>query len=53
MNIPAAWTEALTRLHKVGFTEAFIGGGALRDLDHRVSPKDRAHDHHAGRYAVL
>jgi hypothetical protein len=39
-RIPEEWKNALSRLKSVGFPEAIIGGGALRDLDHGVEIKD-------------
>lgn len=40
MNIPQRWQDALRAIKDAGFPEAFIGGGALRDLDHGVEVKD-------------
>lgn len=40
MNIPQRWLDVLSALQSAGFTEAFIGGGALRDLDHGKPVKD-------------
>lgn len=40
MNIPQRWLDVLSALQSAGFTEAFIGGGALRDLDHDRPIKD-------------
>lgn len=40
MNIPASWKDVLDRLHAGGHPEAFIGGGALRDLDNGKPIKD-------------
>lgn len=40
MEIPQSWREALKRVHALGFPEAIIGGGALRDLEHGAEVKD-------------
>lgn len=40
MNIPQPWLDVLRRLHDGGHPEAFIGGGALRDLDNGKPVKD-------------
>lgn len=40
MNIPQRWLDVLRALQAAGFTEAFIGGGALRDLDNDKPVKD-------------
>lgn len=40
MEIPASWLDVLDRLHRNGHPEAFIGGGALRDLDNGKPIKD-------------
>jgi hypothetical protein len=40
MNIPQRWLDVLRALQAAGFTEAFIGGGALRDLDNGQPVKD-------------
>lgn len=40
MNIPQRWLDVLSALKAAGFTEAFIGGGALRDLDNGRPVKD-------------
>lgn len=40
MNIPQNWTAILQALHYAGHPEAFIGGGALRDLDNGAPIKD-------------
>lgn len=40
MEIPSRWNEVLEALHRGGFPEAMIGGGALRDLDHDKPIKD-------------
>lgn len=38
--IPFEWLRVLHRLHEGGHAEAFIGGGALRDLDNNKPVKD-------------
>ena len=40
MIIPARWNEILDALHRGGFPEAVIAGGALRDLDNGKPIKD-------------
>lgn len=40
LEVPPAWHDLIKRVHAAGLSEGVIAGGALRDLDNNVAPKD-------------
>jgi hypothetical protein len=40
VNIPQQWRDTLAAIHRAGYPEAIIAGGALRDLDNGAPVKD-------------